>query len=66
MAAILIREVPEELHRWLKVEAARAGHTLEQECREKLMWVMQRANDGRVSVVGSTSLTEVLRQHKGE
>ena len=46
MAAILIRAVPEELHRWLKVEAALAGRTLEEECRAKLTSAMRGAKDG--------------------
>ena len=46
MAAILIRDVAEELHRWLKVEAAMASRTLEEECRLRLTLEMQRSKYG--------------------
>lgn len=60
MAMLTIRNIPDEVHRALRVRAARRGHSMEAEVREILESVL--APEGRVKL--GSLLAEIGRQAK--
>ena len=60
MAMLTIRNIPDEVHRALRVRAARRGHSMEAEVREILESAL--APEGRVKL--GALLAEIGRQAK--
>jgi len=60
MAMLTIRNIPDEIHRALRVRAARRGHSMEAEVREILESAL--APEGRVKL--GSLLKEIGRQAK--
>lgn len=60
VAMLTIRNIPDEVHRALRVRAARRGHSMEAEVREILESVL--APEGRVKL--GSLLAEIGRQAK--
>lgn len=60
MAMLTIRNIPDEVHRALRVRAARRGHSMESEVREILESAL--APEGRVKL--GSLLAEIGRQAK--